>query len=184
MQTVGNIGLIYASNEHDVIGDGEKMHWHIPEELKHFKEITEGHVVVMGRKTWDSIPERFRPLPNRENYVLSRSIQELPGATVVNDIEAILRLALSPEFNEKRIWVIGGGQTYSLFLPYASVIQKTTVYAGPKEGIKVFSPANAFSSWDYEPGGWMSAVDQVSQNKVALNFSTFRRGRQPVPSFK
>src|SRR5690606_3303315 len=65
-------GLIWAEAHGGVIGAGGGMPWHVPEDLAHFKETTLGTAVVMGRKTWDSLPERFRPLPGRENIVITR----------------------------------------------------------------------------------------------------------------
>ena len=71
------LGAIWAQSLDGVIGDGVAMPWHVPEDLKHFKEVTIGSPVVMGRRTWESLNPKFRPLPGRDNYVLSR---KAPGA--------------------------------------------------------------------------------------------------------
>ena len=66
------ISLVVATSKNNCIGKDGDLPWHIPEDLKHFKKITTGHVVLMGRKTWESIPDKFRPLPNRKNEKVSR----------------------------------------------------------------------------------------------------------------
>ena len=77
--------LIAALARNGVIGNNNALPWHLPEDLKHFKELTTGHAVIMGRKTWESLPARFRPLPGRQNIVVTRDpAYEAPGATVVD----------------------------------------------------------------------------------------------------
>ena len=113
---MGFLGAIWAQSLDGIIGDGEDMPWHVPEDLAHFKEITYGTPVVMGRRTWESIPERFRPLPGRENYILSSRTPGTwsTGAQVVNDLPDI------PE-----AWVMGGGQVYAATLPEVDTIEIT-----------------------------------------------------------
>ncbi|HET8896891.1 MAG TPA: dihydrofolate reductase, partial [Protaetiibacter sp.] len=71
MSDAPRIGLIWAEAHHAVIGAGGAMPWHLPEDLAHFKELTTGHPVIMGRRTWQSLPDRFRPLPGRRNVVVT-----------------------------------------------------------------------------------------------------------------
>ncbi|MEJ5927624.1 dihydrofolate reductase [Corynebacterium sp. H128] len=94
---------IWAQSRDGVIGDGVDMPWHLPEDLAHFKHTTMGQPVIMGRATWESIPEKFRPLPGRENYVLSHRTpgQWSAGATVIQEIPAI------------DAWIMGGGRVYA-----------------------------------------------------------------------
>ena len=93
---------------HDgVIGHNNKLLWNISSEIKHFKETTSGCTVVMGRKTWESIPAKFRPLPDRNNIVISRSVSFLEGAEVFSSFEEALEKAQS---YGKKVFVIGGAQ--------------------------------------------------------------------------
>ena len=99
-----------------VIGKDNSLPWHIPEDLKNFKRLTEGNTVVMGRKTWQSIPEKFRPLPNRNNIVISRNISAIKGAEVCSSLEKALEKAQS---YGQEIFIIGGSSIYEQFLPLA-----------------------------------------------------------------
>ena len=105
------IALIYARAANGVIGRDGTMPWHLPEDLAHFRALTQGHPVVMGRKTWDSLPERFRPLPGRRNIVLTRQTQwQALGAERADSLRQALTLCeQAPE-----VWVIGGAQAPQL----------------------------------------------------------------------
>ena len=100
------ISLIVAVAENGVIGDRNALLWHISEDLRHFKAVTTGHPVVMGRKTWESLG---RPLPNRTNVVITRQNIEIPGCTVVHSLEEAV--ALFPA--DEEVFVIGGAQIYA-----------------------------------------------------------------------
>jgi dihydrofolate reductase len=115
--------LIWAQTPSGVIGDGEKLLWELPEDMKFFAEKTRHSTVVMGRKTWDSLPVKVRPLPSRKNVVISRTVSELEGATVSDDLSAVLQSG-----NREDIWVIGGSQIYNLALAYANEVYITRVY--------------------------------------------------------
>ena len=97
-----------------VIGKDNSLPWHIPEDLKNFKELTTENAVIMGRKTWESIPEKFRPLPNRNNIVISRNMNSLEGIDVCSSVEEALEKAKS---YDKEIFIIGGSSIYEQFLP-------------------------------------------------------------------
>ena len=113
-----SINLIYASSKNGVIGRDNSMPWHLPEDLEHFKECTQGAPVIMGRKTWESLPTKFRPLPNRINIVISRSENWAEeGAIHASSIEDALEKAKT--FKTEHIWIIGGAQIYEAALPYA-----------------------------------------------------------------
>ena len=107
------ISLIVAVAENGVIGDRNALLWHISEDLRHFKAVTTGHPVVMGRKTWESLG---RPLPNRTNVVITRQNIEIPGCTVAHSLEEAV--ALFPGDDE--VFVIGGAQIYAQALPLAA----------------------------------------------------------------
>lgn len=119
-----HLGLIYARAANGVIGQGNQLPWHLPEDLAHFKRTTLGCPVIMGRKTWDSLPPRFRPLPGRLNIVLTRETGwAAEGACLAHSLAAAL--ALCPPGGQA--WVIGGAQIYAQALPLASTVVVTEI---------------------------------------------------------
>lgn len=125
MNTLNNkmqrITLIAAQGLNGEIGRDNKLLWNIPEDMKRFKEMTQGHVVVMGRKTYESIG---RPLPNRRNIILTRNKDlEIEGCEVVNSVLEVLKRTQS----EINIFVIGGEEIYKEFMPISTAIELTTV---------------------------------------------------------
>lgn len=117
--------LIAAVARNGVIGDGERMPWHLPEDLAFFREATRGRPVIMGRRTWQSLPERFRPLPARRNLVVSRDAAfRAPGAEVVDSLDAALEQVRD---DGGRVFVIGGEQLFALALPRAQVLLLTEI---------------------------------------------------------
>ena len=120
------ISLVAAVARNGVIGRAGGLAWTDPADLKHFRTITQGHAVLMGRKTWDSLPPRFRPLPGRRNVVVSRQPGlRLDGAEVCTSLDE----ALSTLAKEGRVFVIGGGQLYAQALPLADELVLTEVDA-------------------------------------------------------
>ena len=116
--------LIYARAANGVIGKDNTLPWHLPEDLAHFKRTTLGCPVIMGRKTWDSLPPRFRPLPGRLNVVLTRDTTwQAEGALGAGSLAQAL--ALCPEGSDA--WVIGGAQIYEQALPLASTAVVTEI---------------------------------------------------------
>ncbi|OJF09406.1 dihydrofolate reductase [Couchioplanes caeruleus] len=115
------IHMIWAEARGGVIGANGDIPWHVPGEQKIFKDFTMGATVVMGRTTWESLPERVRPLPGRHNVVLTRRPGwTAPGATVVASVQDLL--AHHDEF-----WVIGGQSVYTALLPHAGHIVRTRI---------------------------------------------------------
>jgi dihydrofolate reductase len=124
MSVAPRIGLVWAEAHHGVIGAGGVMPWHVPEDLAHFKEITLGSPIVMGRKTWDSLPGRFRPLPGRENVVVSRDpAWAADGAVRAGSVDEALAIAGASE--PEWIWVIGGAQVFSEVIDRAHRLEVT-----------------------------------------------------------
>ncbi|MZD07691.1 dihydrofolate reductase [Streptomyces sp. SID5785] len=122
MSATGDIGLIWAQTPDGVIGADNGIPWHLPEDLAHFKATTLGHPVIMGRRTWDSLPARFRPLPGRRNIVLTRDPRwSADGAERTGSVSEALGLAGGTA------WVMGGGEIYRAALPYATVLSVTEV---------------------------------------------------------
>ncbi|NAZ86554.1 dihydrofolate reductase [Kineococcus indalonis] len=118
------IGLVWAQSADGVIGAGGTLPWRVPEDMAHFKALTLGATVLMGRATWESLPPRFRPLPDRRNLVLTRDrAYGAPGARVVHDLDAALDAAAA----EGDVWVAGGGQVYRAALARAQRLVVTDV---------------------------------------------------------
>ena len=130
--------LIAAVANHGVIGSDNALPWHLPEDLRHFKELTTGHAVIMGRKTWESLPERFRPLPGRHNVVVTRNpAYAAPGATVVHSLDEALQKVGAGETapngethgTTRVAFVIGGAELYAHALPLADRLEITAIAA-------------------------------------------------------
>lgn len=121
--TVGHsrVTLIWAQSANGVIGRDGTLPWRLPEDLARFRELTTGATVVMGRATWESLPPRFRPLPERRNVVVSRNpAYDAPGATVVTSLDDALA-------GDGEVWVAGGAAIYSAALPAADRVLVTDV---------------------------------------------------------
>lgn len=119
------LSLIWAQTPDGVIGDGGALPWHVPEDLRRFQRLTRGHPVLMGRRTWESLPPAARPLAGRENVVLSRRGLDAPGAVVVPTLDDALAV-----IGDRDAWVIGGGQVYAAALPHATRVEMTIVDRG------------------------------------------------------
>lgn len=122
------ISLIAALTKNRVIGKNNDLPWHLPDDMKYFMQTTKGHYIIMGRKNYQSIPEKFRPLPNRTNIVVTRQTAfSAPGCTVVHSIEAGLRLA--HDNNEKEVFIIGGAEIYREGFKHAHKLYFTEIDA-------------------------------------------------------
>lgn len=115
------LSIIAAVAQNGVIGDRNTLLWHISEDMKHFRALTTGHPVVMGRKTWESLG---RPLPNRVNVVITRQAIEIPGCRVVHSLDEAVALFAADE----EIFIIGGAQIYAEALPRAGRFYLTRVF--------------------------------------------------------
>ena len=134
--------LIYARSRNNVIGVKGDLPWHLPEDLAHFKRTTLGQAVIMGRVTWQSIPEKFRPLPGRSNVIVSRQLDfSAPGAQVVNSLQAALALFPAHE----TVWLIGGAQLYAQAMPLAQQLVITEIDADYQGD--AFAPAINPAEW-------------------------------------
>ena len=120
------LGVIYARARNGVIGKDNAMPWHLPEDLAHFKRTTLGAPVIMGRKTWDSLPPKFRPLPGRRNIVITRNADwHADGAERVGTLEEAIALCA----DAPAAWVTGGAEIFKLALPLADVAVVTEIDA-------------------------------------------------------
>lgn len=122
------ISMIAALSQNRVIGKNNDLPWKLPDDMKFFMEKTKRHPVIMGRKNYDSIPPKFKPLPDRTNIVVTRQKNfEAPGCLVVDSLEKALSKAGNVETNE--IFIIGGAEIYKLGLPYANRLYLTEIQA-------------------------------------------------------
>lgn len=151
-----SVTLVVAAAHRGVIGRAGTIPWHVSEDMKHFRAVTTGHAIIMGRKTWDSIG---RPLPNRRSIVVSRN-KALPapeGVEVVPTIAAAIELAKT---TDPEPCVIGGSEIYTLALPFAETIHLTEL------------------DWDVEDGDTFFVFDRSSFVEVSR-----RQGEMPGVSF-
>jgi dihydrofolate reductase len=139
------ISLIAALTENMVIGKNNDLPWHLPDDMKFFMETTTNHAVIMGRKNYESLPPKFKPLKNRRNIVISgQPGYEAEGTTVVSSWEEALADARR-HLGREEVFVIGGAQIYGLALPYADRLYLTEI--GAKiEGDTFFPPFDK-SEW-------------------------------------
>lgn len=167
------INLIFARAANGVIGRDGKLPWHLPEDLAHFKRHTAGAPVIMGRKTWDSLPPRFRPLPGRRNLVVTRDpAWQAEGAERAAGLQQAL--ALCSEQDAAEAWVIGGAQLYALAEPLAARALVTEI-ASDFEGDAL---APAFGA------GWRETGREAHVSSTGLGFSfvTLERDLPPRPA--
>ena len=158
------INMIFARASNGVIGKDGVMPWHLPEDLAHFKRLTHGWPVIMGRKTWDSLPPKFRPLPGRKNIVITRQTDwQQAGAERVSSLDGAL--ALCSASNE--VWIIGGAQIYAQAEPLANRIEVTEI-AQDFEG-DAFAP--------HLGNRWTEAArdDQVAADGMKFSLVTYLR---------
>lgn len=146
------IGVIAAMSENQIIGDAGGIPWHSPVDLKRFKRITEGSIVVMGRKTWESIGSK--PLPGRMNYIFSTSVvtESASGASFrfVNlDPAGFVDFVSGTLTNRADLWVIGGAEIYQQMLPHADVCELTVV-EGEYQGDTLFPYSLLLEHYDKE----------------------------------
>ncbi|MBG6239835.1 dihydrofolate reductase [Mycetocola sp. CAN_C7] len=122
------VGLVWAEAANGTIGNAGVLPWHLPEDLAHFKDVTLGSPVVMGRKTWDSLPERFRPLPGRRNIVVTRQPDwQEDGVDTADSIAAALALAADDIPADEFVWVIGGAEIFSAVIDTADRLEVTMI---------------------------------------------------------
>ncbi|OBI05004.1 dihydrofolate reductase [Mycobacterium scrofulaceum] len=161
------LGLIWAQSTSGIIGRGGDIPWRVPEDLIRFKELTIGHTVVMGRRTWESLPTKVRPLPGRKNVVLSRRSDFVAdGAQVAGSLEA----ALAGCDGEPRTWVIGGEQVYLLALPHANRCEVTEVEVDLRRDDDDALAPVLDDTWLGETGEW-----QVSRTGLRYRLHSYRR---------
>ncbi|WP_028477606.1 dihydrofolate reductase [Nocardia sp. CNY236] len=162
------IGLIWAQTVDGVIGSRNTIPWRLPEDMAHFKDVTWGHSVVMGRRTWDSLPAKFRPLPGRRNIVVSRQPDwSAEGAERVGSvIEAFDRTA--PD----TVWVVGGSEIYCTAVDLATDLYVTEIDA-TIDG-DTFAPPIRPEWRPEDPGPW-----RTSTTGLRFRIRHYHRNRSP-----
>ena len=141
------LSIIVAVASDGAIGRANDLLWHLPADLKRFKELTTGHTILMGRKTFESLPRG--PLPNRRNIIISRSLPEQPGAEVYPTIQQALEACAS----DGEVFIIGGGEIYRQLLPNTERIYLTRVQASFPDA-EVFFP-------ELDPTEWIEEAREV-----------------------
>jgi len=166
------ISMIVAMDESGIIGNGGDLPWRLSHDLSRFKKLTEGdgfNAVIMGRKTWDSLPDSFRPLPERLNIVMSRdtSWEHEEAESALYPGRAI-EIAYADGCEE--CWIIGGGQIYGMFLEHVSEIHVTTVHTSNSGSV-------IFPDWDRE--NWFEAKVEETEiddkNEFRTTYSIWKR---------
>ncbi|WP_426763760.1 dihydrofolate reductase [Pseudarthrobacter sp. 1G09] len=162
--SITGVGLVWAQTQNGVIGKDGDMPWHLPEDLRHFTRLTTGHPVIMGRKTWLSFPEKYRPLPGRTNIVITRQkswadTPEAEGAVVVPSLDDAL---LESQFVDggDTVWILGGGEIFRQSTELANVAVVTTIDV-EADG-DTYAPELG-ASWEASsslpPDGWLTGAN-------------------------
>ncbi len=161
------LALIAAVARNGGIGRDGGLLWQESEDQKHFRRVTMGCPVIMGRKTWDSLPARFRPLPGRRNVVVTRNAAwRSEGATVAGSLDD----ALAHCADAGKVFVIGGAELYHLALPRADELVLTEIDAD-------FDADVFFPAWDRSAFTQTSSEERRSERGVAYRFATYRRAK-------
>jgi dihydrofolate reductase len=157
------VGLIWAQSTSGIIGRAGGIPWDLPEDQARFKQITLGQAVVMGRRTWESLPAKVRPLPGRRNIVVTRSADyEAPGAETASSIAAAIV--------DGPTWVIGGAEIYALALPSAQRCEVTEVAIDlPRQDADAVAPV-LDETWIGSVGDW-----QVSRSGLRYRYLSYIR---------
>ena len=174
--------LIAAVARNGVIGHAGDLLWRLPEDMAFFRRTTMGHPVVMGRKTWDSVPVKFKPLPGRTNIVITRQRGwSEPGAIAVHDLEEALagaRAVVQPDPADPRVFVIGGAQLYAQVLPRADELLLTEID-------RDFEGDAHFPAWRRDD--FVETARErhhaAPPNDFDFEFATYRRATPPRRAF-
>jgi len=159
--------IIAAVANNGVIGKDNQLLWNIPEDTKHFREATAGQPVIMGRKTWESLPEKFRPLPGRRNIVITRqSDYAASGAELADSLETAVARCTEAE----RLFIIGGAEIYAQAMHCADTLLLTEVALSP-EGDARF-PEVSSSVWQEQ-----QRYSCLSSTGIECAFVTYKRLR-------
>ena len=159
------LSLIAAVARNGVIGKDNQLLWHLPEDMRYFRETTRGKPVIMGRKTWESLPDSFRPLPGRHNIVVSRNpAYQATGATLAGSLEEAIQKAA----DAGEVFVIGGSELYAKTIPLAQRLYLTEI-ASEFDG-DVFFPEVLADEWEE-----VSRKAQQGTSGLTFSFVVYQR---------
>lgn len=162
------LGMIWAQAHDRVIGKDNDLPWHLPEDLRHFRRTTAGDAVVMGRRQWESLPEKIRPLPGRRNIVLTRDRDyDAPGAEIVHDLPSGLALVSGSD-----AWICGGAEVYEEAIDHADLLVVTEIdhaIDGDRRA-PVIGPQWRVTAQDPAGGTWHEA-----ENGMRFRILTYHR---------
>lgn len=163
------VSIIVAVANNNVIGKDNSLIWHLPADMKFFKDKTTGHCIITGRKNYESIPEKFRPLPNRTNIVITRQKNYMaPGTIIVDSIEKAMSAA--SKTNDDEIFIIGGAEIFKQSLHLTQRIYLTKIYHS-FEG-DVYFPELNMNEWK-EVSRTKGIMDE--KNRYEYDFITLER---------
>lgn len=163
--------LIVAIAQNNAIGKDNNLLWHLPADMKFFKEQTNGYPVITGRKNYESIPEKFRPLPNRTNIVVTRDVNySAPGAIVKNNLEEAIELAKTE--GKEKCFIIGGGQIYKECLAKSLVDEMLITHVGAAPEADTFFPEIKENDWKKSI---IQKLNADEKNKFSMEFCVYER---------
>ena len=164
--------LIVAMDLEKGIGRDNDLMWHLPNDMKFFKDTTKGEIVVMGRKNYDSIPEKYRPLPGRENVVLTRTEGfKADDCQVFNSLDACMNFYKNE--TERTIFIIGGGQIYKRALESGIIDEMYITHINHKYGADTFFPDFDLKEWTVE-----TIVNQEIDDKHKASFGVIKYSKR------
>jgi len=168
---VGKVSIIVAASTNLVIGKDNDIPWHLPTDLKNFKKVTEGSPVIMGRKCWESIPEKYRPLPNRSNIVLTRNPDYKANGA---DVRHGLDLAIEEQvWGHDEVFIIGGSHIYKEAFKIADKLYLTQIYS-KVDGDVLLEGLNP-SDWEL-----VNSSDMMEENGFKFRFEEYERRTEKV----
>lgn len=160
------ISMIAAVAANGVIGKNNDLAWSLPDDMRFFQQLTKGHAVIMGRKNWESIPEKWRPLPHRQNIILTRDKTYMArGAVIAHDLQEAL--AIAKNVGKEEIFIIGGAQIYAQAFPLAQWLYLTEVHGKPEGD-------TFFPEWDKKTWVEISRKHHDIDEKHAYSFDFVR----------
>lgn len=165
---MSKISIIVAASDNLVIGNNNEIPWRLPTDMKYFKKITEGSVVLMGRKCWESIPAKFRPLPNRFNGVITRNKDYYAeGAVTYKDLDYVLNFFKEAQ-NQDEVFVIGGSEIYDAAFKIADKLYLTRVLAN-------FDGNVLLKGFDEQDWTLVSCSETLEENGCKFKFEVYDR---------
>lgn len=163
--------LIVAVAQNNAIGKDNNLLWHLPADMKFFKEQTSGYPVITGRKNYESIPEKFRPLPNRTNIVVTRDKNyQAPGAIVKNSLEEAIDFAKTE--GKEKCFIIGGGQIYQESLAKSLVDEMLITHVGAAPEADTFFPKIKENDWEKSV---IQMLNPDEKNKFSMEICLYKR---------